>query len=131
MSEAEMLHYGTLCAAVCKGIRNDDEDSVKLIMKQLTDDELVRVYAMVTNQLSHDGDIKNLEPSVVRAVRMRRMLIQRWYKELSSFRYRWKLLSKQPEGYPKYQAQMALVGRDPMSYHQWCETQVYFQVGMR
>ena len=131
MSEADMLAYGMLAANVCKGIRNDDETLVMKSLNALNDNDLVRVYSLAMNDISFDCDINNLEPSVRKAVKKRRLRFDQLYRELLSFRYKWKELEKQPESYTKYQTQMSLLGKDPKSYHEWCDIQVYFQVGIR
>lgn len=131
MSEAETLALGQLAIPICKGIRNDDETLVRECLASLNNEDLVRLYSLVMHEISCDIDIENLEPSVRSEHKRRRLRFVDMYKELQTFRYKWNLLEKQPEGYAKYQSKMSLMGRDPLTYHQWFELQSTLQSGIR
>lgn len=132
MSEAEEAFIlARLVMPIRKGIRTHNETLVKCTLNRITDEDLPKVYGCIVTELSHVIDIPNLEPSVRLAVKRDRQRFKDLHSELQTFRFEWKELEKLPEGYNKYQSMIALLGRDPMSYHEWNERQEYLQLGNR
>ena len=128
---AELWQHSKTVASVCRGIRNSNDRAVRLILNRLDSASLIRVYSSALTELTYDVDKTNLEPSTRKLARQRRLTLQACFKEVHTFKSEWKRLAKQPDGYPKYQSQMCLMGKDPKSYHEWCDIQVNLQSGIR
>lgn len=128
---AELWRHSKTVASVCRGIRNHNASAVRLRLNSLDSASLIKVYSSALSELTRDVDKPCLEPSVRRLARRRRLLLQACFKDVHSFKSEWKRLAEQPDGYPKYQSQCVLLGKDPKTYHEWCDIQVTLQSGIR
>lgn len=121
MEEVERMRVAFEAARLYKGILSGDSCLVDGLLRTLPAEYLYPVYNSVVHELSTDADTDGLDIIKKREISGCRSQFMELFSELQQFMYERKLIERELTGYPKYQAMSALLGKDPMSYHEWQE----------
>lgn len=106
-------------ARICKGILSGDSALVESYLHTTPAEHLVPIYNMVVHKLSTDIYTEGLDAVKKKEIQSIRDKFMDLFSSVQRFKYEMKRIDRELEGYPKYQATMALYGTDPLSYHEW------------
>ena len=122
MSEADItLDFDS--ARVRRGILSGDTDLVESLFRSIEPIEMYRVNANVIHELSISINTPSLDVFMKNDLIQQREALREIFKKVHKFVIERGKIDRMAEGYPKHQAMMVLLGRDPLSYHDWCDVQ--------
>ena len=122
MSEADIsLDFDS--ARVRRGILSGDTDLVESLFRSIEPIEMYRVNANVIHDLSISINTPNLDVFMKNDLIQQREILRGIFSKVHKFVIERGKVDRMAEGYPKHQAMMVLLGRDPLSYHDWCDVQ--------
>jgi hypothetical protein len=122
MSEADMiLNFDS--ARVSRGILSGDTDLVESLLRSIEPVQMYKVCASVVHELSVSINTPSLDVFMKKTLEDKRRSLLSICTDISKFIVERKKIDRMAEGYPKHQAMMVLLGRDPLSYHDWCDVQ--------
>ena len=129
MSEAEMTDFDA--ARVRKGILSGDKDLVESLLRSIEPIEMYKVYAHVIHDISVSIHTPSLDIFMQNDLKEQRDMLRSVFTKVQDFLAERSKINRMVEGYPRHQAIMVLMGRDPLTYHQWCDVQVSLQLSGR
>lgn len=121
MGEAQMMQVDFESARICKGILSGDSDLVDSFLRTTPDEYLYPIYNKVVHKLSIDIGTDGLDMIKKKELHNIRSNFMQLFSDVQRFNYERKRIDRVLVGYPKYQATMALYGKDPLSYHEWTD----------
>jgi hypothetical protein len=121
MGEAEMMQIEFESARVCKGILSGDMVLVESFIRTEPTEHLHFVHNKVVNELSTAIYTDGLDVIKKKELKALKLRYEELYSDVSKFNYEMLKIDRVLSGYPKYQATMALYGKDPQPYHEWVE----------
>lgn len=110
-------------ARVYKGILSGDTDLVDSLFRSIEPVKMYEVCAKVIHELSMGINTPMLDVFMKKTLYDKRGTVLKICTEISQFIERRKKVDSMEEGYPKHQATMVLYGKDPLTYHEWCDVQ--------
>lgn len=129
MNEDEEQHVYFTAARVSKALRSKDYGLVESLFRVTSPVIMYKVYSIVVHDLSIAIDTPDLDRLMKRSLKGRRDTVRTIFRELQTFLVTRGKINRMKEGYPKYQAMMNLLGKDPkLTYHQWADLQVQLQL---
>lgn len=108
--------YSALTSGRLAGVRD--------FLARKPDSEMEAICQTVFVELGYKFAIKGLDIVTKKKLRGLQQTFNDFIVELRHFRKEDERIQSMAEGYPKYQATCVLLGRDPVSYHEWTDIQV-------
>jgi hypothetical protein len=122
MSEADtVLDFDS--ARVRRGILSGDTDLVESLFRSIEPIEMYRVNANVIHDLDVSINTPRLDVFMKKDLMQQRDTLREIFEKVHKFVIERRKVGRMVEGYPKHQAMMVLLGRDPLSYHEWVDVQ--------
>lgn len=129
MSEANIVYFDA--ARVSKGILSGDTDLVESLLRSIEPVKMYEVYARVIHDLSLSINTPSLDVFMKNDLMRQRDILRSIFNKVQNFIVERIKINHMEPGYPKHQAMMNLLGKDPLTYHQWCDVQVNLQESVR
>jgi len=108
--------YSALTSGRLNGVRD--------FLARKPDSEMETICQIVFVELGYKFAIRGLDVVTKNKLRGLQKTFNEFLVELRCFRKEDERIQSMAEGYPKYQATCVLLGRDPVSYHEWTDLQV-------
>lgn len=127
MNKLQEMQVDFAAARLYEGACSGDTGLIDSLLRMIPDEQIHHVYNQVVNNLSHDINAQDLDVIFKRKYEASRFKLRRVYSQVQSFNCERNRIDQTLTGYPKYQATMALFGRDPLSYHEWADLMIDYQ----